>query len=154
MSEIILINHMKARIERTQQNNKCRLCGARDETITHIISECSKLAQKEYTTRHEWVGKVIYWEMCNKFKFDHTNKWYMLKPASLKKNDTDKLLWDFEVQTYHRVSPRRPDLIISDKKKRTCKIVDFAVPADHRVKLKESEKKYKYLDLAREFKKM
>ena len=26
---------------------------------------------------------------------------------------------------------------------RTCKIVDFAVPADHRVKLKESEKKEK-----------
>ena len=33
------------------------------------------------------------------------------------------------------------------KKERACKIVDFAVPADHRVKLKESEKKDKYLDL-------
>ena len=39
------------------------------------------------------------------------------------------------------------------QKKRTCKIVDFAVPADHRIKLKESEKKDKYLDLAREWKK-
>ena len=37
------------------------------------------------------------------------------------------------------------------KRKRTYKIVDFAVPADHRVKLKESEKD-KYLDLARELK--
>ena len=35
------------------------------------------------------------------------------------------------------------------RKKRTCKIVDFAVLADHRVKLKESEKKDKYLDFAR-----
>ena len=32
--------------------------------------------------------------------------------------------------------------------------MDFAVPADLRVKLKESEKKDKYLDLAREFKKL
>ena len=32
-------------------------------------------------------------------------------------------------------------------------MVDFAVPADHRVKLKESEKKDKYLDPARELKK-
>ena len=32
-------------------------------------------------------------------------------------------------------------------------MVDFAVPADHRVKLKENEKKDKYLDLARELKK-
>ena len=29
-----------------QQNNKCRLCGNRDETVNHIISECSQLAQK------------------------------------------------------------------------------------------------------------
>ena len=34
----------------------------------------------------------------------------------------------------------------------TCWTVDFAVPADNRIKLKESEKKDKYLDLARELK--
>ena len=32
--------------------------------------------------------------------------------------------------------------------------MDFAVPANHRIKLKESEKKDKYLDLARELKKL
>ena len=53
----------------------------------------------------------------------------------------------------HRISARRPDLIrINKKKKRTCKIIDFAVAADHRIKLKEREKK-KYLDLVRELKK-
>ena len=31
--------------------------------------------------------------------------------------------------------------------------MDFAVPADHRVKLKECEKKDKYMDLIRELKK-
>ena len=41
----------------------------------------------------------------------------------------------------------------NQQKKRICKIVDFAVPADHRIKLKECEKKDKYLDLARELKK-
>ena len=49
---------------------------------------------------------------------------------------------------------RRPDLMIINKKKKICKIVDFAVPADHRINLKESEKKDKYLDLARELKKL
>ena len=39
-------------------------------------------------------------------------------------------------------------------KKRNCKIVDFAVPADHRIKLKEYEKKDKYLDLTWELKKL
>ena len=39
------------------------------------------------------------------------------------------------------------------KKKRIWKIVDFAIPADHRINLKECEKKDKYLDFARELKK-
>ena len=67
---------------------------------------------------------------------------------------TYKLLWDFNIQTDYLIPARRPDLIIINKKKRTCKIVDFAVPADHRIKLKESEKKDKYLDFARELKKL
>ena len=40
------------------------------------------------------------------------------------------------------------------RKKRTCRIVNFAVLANHRVKLKVCEKRDKYLDLARELKKL
>ena len=40
------------------------------------------------------------------------------------------------------------------QQKRICKTVDFAVLADHRIKLKECEKKDKYLDLARQLKKI
>ena len=78
----------------------------------------------------------------------------MHNPAPVLENNTHKLLWDFYIQTDHLISARRPDLIIINKKKRTCKIVDFAVPANHRIKLKECEKKDKYLDLARELKKL
>ena len=92
--------------------------------------------------------------MCRKFQFDHTNKWYMHNPAPVLENDSHKLLWDLNIQTDHLIPARRPDLIIIDKKKSISKIVDFAVPADHRIKLKESEKKDKYLDLARELKKL
>ena len=112
----------------------------------------SELAQKQYKTCRDWVGKVIHWGICKKFKFDHTNKWYMHNPAPVLENNTHKLLWDFDVHTDHLISARRPDLIIINKKK-TCKIVDFAVPADHRIKQKECEKKDNYLDLARELKK-
>ena len=120
------------------------------------------MAQKKYKARHDWVGKVIHWEMCKKFKFDHANKWYMHNPEHVLENDTHKLLWDFDIQTDHLISARRPDLIIINKKKkkrkkkekRICKIVDFAVPADHRIKLKECEKSDKYLDLAKELKKL
>ena len=48
----IRTNHIKVRIDKTQQNSKCRLRGDRDETINHI-SECSKLAQKECKARND-----------------------------------------------------------------------------------------------------
>ena len=76
----------------------------------------------------------------------------MHNPAPILKNDTHKLLWDFDIHTDHLILARRPELIIN-KKKRTCKIVNFAVPADHRIKLKECENKDKYFDLARELQK-
>ena len=73
--------------------------------------------------------------------------------AFVQKNELHKLLCDFEIQTDHLISARRPELVII-KKKRAWRIVDFAIPANHRVKLKESEKKDKYLDLSRELKKL
>ena len=75
---------------------------------------------------------------------------------------THKPFWDFEIQTDHLITARRPDLIIvkkkkkthkkknKEKKEKTCRIVDFAIPLDYKVKIKESDK---YLDLARELKK-
>ena len=88
----IRTNHIEARIDKTQQNSKCRLCSDRDETINPIISEYSKLAQKEHKSRPDWVGKVINWEMCKQFKFDHTNKSFVHNTAPILENDTHKLL--------------------------------------------------------------
>ena len=78
----------------------------------------------------------------------------MHKPAPVLENDTHKLQWDFDIHTDYLILARRPVLEIINKKKRICKIVDFAFPADQRIKLKKCEKKDKYLDLARELKKL
>ena len=81
----------------------------------------------------------------------------MHNPVSVLKNEAHKLLCDFEIQTDHLISARRPHLVIinnNNKKKGICRIVDFAFPTNHRVQLKESEKRDKNLDLARELKKL
>ena len=54
----------------------------------------------------------------------------------------------------HPIQARRLDLILIDKKERTCHFTDVAVSADHRAQVKECEKLNKYLDLAREQKKL
>ena len=78
----------------------------------------------------------------------------MHNQAPVLENDTHKLLWNFDIDANHLISARRPDLIIINKKKENLQIVDFAFPTDHRIKVKECEKKTKFLDLARELKKL
>ena len=34
----------------------------------------ANLYKKKYKTKHDWVGKVIQWELCKKLKFEHTAK--------------------------------------------------------------------------------
>ena len=68
----------------------------------------------------------------------------MHNPESVLESDTHKFLWDFDTQTDLLISARIPDFEIINKKKTQL--------TDHRVELKESEKKDKYLDLAWELK--
>ena len=60
------------KIDKMRQNSLCRIYGNKDETINHLISECSKQVPKEYKIKHKWVGLVICWELRKKLKFDHT----------------------------------------------------------------------------------
>ena len=62
-------------------------------------------------------------------------------------------MWDFSIQTDHVIEARRPDLVVVDKKERSCKIIDFAVPGDSRIE-EEKDKIEKYQDLGRELQKM
>ena len=42
----IRTSYAETKIDKTENNSKCRLCGDKDETINHIINECRKLEQK------------------------------------------------------------------------------------------------------------
>ena len=64
----------------------------------------------------------------------------MHNPEYIWQNETYKLLWDFETQKDYQISARLLDLIIINKAQGTCRIVNFAVPADHRVELKVCER--------------
>ena len=84
----------------------------------------------------------------NNNKFDHTNKWYMHNPASVLENDTQIPigLWhtDRSPNLGQKIRPNNNNNNNNKKKREFAKIVHFA---DHRIKLKECEKKDKYLDL-------
>ena len=54
-------------------SSKCKFDRVRDKIVPHIISECSKVTQKEYKT--DWTGKVIQQELYMILKFNHSAKY-------------------------------------------------------------------------------
>ena len=78
--------------------HKCRLCDDRDETRNYIISECSKLAQKEWKTRLTIMGKVIHWKLWKRLRFNHTSRKYLHKLESEQENDTHTFLREFKIR--------------------------------------------------------
>ena len=112
-------NWIKVKIDNTRQNRKCRLCGDRDEAVNYMINECSKLAQKEYKIRHDWVGKVIHWELCKRLIWPYYQYQYMHKLQFVQENEIHKILWDFEIQMEDYLIPaRRPNLVLVNKKRK------------------------------------
>jgi hypothetical protein len=53
--------------------DKCRICGTEGETIEHIISSCTVLAQSEYKKRHDIFAKIIHMNLAVKFNTIHNH---------------------------------------------------------------------------------
>ena len=96
---------------------------------------------------------MVHWELSKKLKFDHTKECCLTNLESLQENEMHKLLWKFW-ETNRSFNIGQTTRHNNQQWKESCRIVDFTVSAHHRVKLKEREKKDKYLDLAWELKKL
>ena len=108
-------NSVKKNIYGIGSTDKCRMCGKATESVTHIISQCSVLAQKEYKRRHDKVCQNIHWALCKKFGFEHAEFWYQHVPVAVLENENVKLLWDFTIQVDRKIDHYRPDIVIFSK---------------------------------------
>ena len=92
----IRTNYINTKVDNTLENNKCR------DIDNHLISECGKLRQKKYKSRHDGAGKVINWKLCKRLKFDRADKWYVHKPESGRLKFAETL-------RYKRITQFRPE---------------------------------------------
>ena len=143
--QAFLTNYIKFHIDKTIDSPLCRMCGERRESVYHLVSECSKLVQREYKRRHDDMARYVDWQLCERWGFERASKWYEQKPEGVLENENYKLLWDSTIQCDQMVEARRPDIVFVDKKKREIKILDVAVPCDGRVEDYELEKIEMYL---------
>jgi hypothetical protein len=129
--------------------DKSRICRTEGETIEHIISSCTVLAQSEYKKRHDIFAKIIHMNLAVKFKLlKGTQPHYIYKPKSYLENDNYKLYFDRTVLTDIHIQHNRPDIIIlSKQQKQTC-LLDIAVPNSHNITQTYNTKINKYLELS------
>jgi hypothetical protein len=82
--------------------------------------------------------------------------WYEHVPKSIETSQGGKvtILWNQQVQTDRAIPNNKPDIIIRDNEKRTCMLIDVAIPGDINVIKKEAEKILKYKDLTIEIQHM
>ena len=90
-------NYTKHYIDKVSDTPLCRMCGEKGETISHLVSECSKLAQREYKQRHDNVANYKHWLLAEKYGFERATNWYEQKPEGVMESQDIKVLWDSSV---------------------------------------------------------
>ena len=68
--------------------------------------------------------------------------WYEHVPQSVETSQGGKvtLLWNQQVQTDRTIPNDEPDIIVCDKEKGTCMLIDVAISGERNVIKKETEK--------------
>ena len=145
---------VKAKIMRTSHDTKCRLCKEKEETVSHLLSACPKLAGSQYIRRHNEVAKILHHGISKHHNIQTTERTWMHQPEAVTETERVKILWDFEIRTDRIITARRPDIVVIDKTTKTATIIDVAVPNDTNIKTKEQEKVEKYQDLRLEIQRL
>ena len=70
------------------------------------------------------------------FFFDVNELWDKHEPEKVMQNNSWKVLWNFKIQTYHVIESIRPDMVLINKIKNDCKIIDFAFSINSRIEEK------------------
>jgi hypothetical protein len=129
--------------------DKCRICGTEGETIEHIISSCTVLAQSAYKKRHDIFAKIIHMNLAVKFNLlKNTQPHYSYTPESCLENDNYKLYFDRTILTDIHIKHNRPDIIILNKQQKQAYLLDIAVPNSHNITQTYNTKINKYLELS------
>ena len=143
-------------IEQEDVDPKCRVCCKEVESVGHIASGCSGLAQREYRRRHDRMDLRVYWELCRKYGIKSADVWYKEVSDEVRMSEDGKveIWWDRSVETTRKLEHNRPDITVLDRVAQRWTFVDFSVPWNKNVVRKEDEKINNYSPLVKEITKL
>ncbi|KAL1451137.1 hypothetical protein WDU94_003426 [Cyamophila willieti] len=148
-------NYEKYILKTKIDDDRCRICQEKSETIDHILSACPQLAKHEYILRHNKICTYVHWCLCKKYNIPGiATRWYEHEPKPVVNNEEVTILYDTQIHTDRTVPANKPDIVIKNLKEKHCTLIDISVPCDKNLISKEAEKKLKYRTLAIEVSKM
>ncbi|KAL1461989.1 hypothetical protein WDU94_013846 [Cyamophila willieti] len=148
-------NYSKNVLKQPNITDQCRRCFQYGETIEHITSGCSALANNEYTQRHDNVCKQLHQALMKKYEITSEDQpWYTTQPQPVEENEQAKIYYNRSIIT-DRIRPHnRPDIVLTIKEKKITYLIDVAIPNTNNLEKKHAEKIEKYIPLAEEIKQM
>ena len=133
----------------------CRLRGKALESVAHILSGCSALAQNKYLSRHDSALKVLFYEMLHDLGLiDEIPSWY--SPVELKpvyESDDVQAYWDVPMFAEHQeMRSNRVGACIVNHKSKQVTTLEMSCPWVNNREKKSEEKTLKYGPLRWELK--
>ena len=131
------------------------MCGKCPESVPHILSGCSTLAETKYLARHNSALKILFFEMLrNQNLVSKVPPWYSpVQPKPMYENERAKTFWDVPVYAESvMVKANRIYARIVEKERKRVAVIEMSCPwMDNRV-IKDAEKTAKYGPLRWELK--
>ena len=135
--QTLATNYVRKKIWKLDVNPMCRLCKAKEETISHIVSGCTMLAGTKYTNRHDRIGTYLHWCILKDLGHEICDDWWKHVPTQSTECGDITVMWDFSLITDKRIPANRPDITIHDRKTRTATLIDVSVPIDTNIVKKQ-----------------
>ena len=128
-------------------DERCRLCGNDPESVSHILTGCSALAQTKYLERHNHALNILFFEVLRSLNITEKSlPWYSpIKPKPVYENEQTVAYWDvplFADQT--TVLANRIDVTVVDKVKKEVLLIEMTCPWVENREKKSAEKTSKY----------
>ena len=96
----------------------------------------------------------MHWKICKEFDIEVKERWYEHEPKTVSENDSVTTLGDMLIHTDGTIAANTPDIVLKNKKDKTCLLIDMTTPLDTNTLVKTTEKLTKYKDLEIEVERM
>ena len=81
-------------------------------------------------------------------------RWYEHEPKTVTENDSVTILWEMSLHTDRTIAAYRPDIVLKNKKDKTCLLIHMTIPLDTSTSVKTTEKLTNHKDLEIEVERM